>query len=89
MIPRACFCRKSHFGIPVQAVVDSFYRFLNMSAMCTGSTPDSLAFSVSALGRQLKNNDMIMNGYWIAADVAFECLNFACNAVELFTDCIS
>ena len=74
-VPRAYFCRKEHYGIPVQAVVDSSYRFLYMSALCAGSTHDSLAFAVSPLSRQLMNSETMMTGYWIAADAALECLN--------------
>jgi hypothetical protein len=58
----------------VQAVVDSRYRFTYMSAMAVGSTHDSLAFSLSQLGIALER-DGLPEGYWIAADAAYECSN--------------
>ncbi len=32
-VPRKVFCRKGFYSLPVQAVVDSSYKFLYMSAM--------------------------------------------------------
>ncbi len=43
--PRDYFCRKGFYSVPVQAIVDSSYRFLYMSARCVGSTHDSLAWA--------------------------------------------
>jgi DDE superfamily endonuclease len=73
-VPRNYWCRKGYYAIPVQAVVDSRYRFTYMSAMAVGSTHDSLAFSLSQLGIALERDGM-PEGYWIAADAAYECSN--------------
>jgi DDE superfamily endonuclease len=60
--------------IPVQAIVDSSYRLMYMSAMAVGSTHDSLAFSLSNLGIALEHGGL-PDGHWIAADAAYECSN--------------
>lgn len=52
--PATFYCRKGYYAIPVQALVDSNYRFLCFSAICRGSTHDSLSHAVSALGRYLE-----------------------------------
>jgi hypothetical protein len=49
--PRNIYCRKGMYAIPVQAVVDSSYRFLYMSPKCVGCTHDSLSFEFSRLGK--------------------------------------
>lgn len=48
--PACYWCRKGYYAIPVQALVDSNYRFICYSARCVFSTHDSLSHSVSALG---------------------------------------
>jgi DDE superfamily endonuclease len=73
-VPRNYWCRKGYYAIPVQAIVDSSYIFMNMSAMAVGSTHDSLAFSLSKLGIALEHGGL-PDGYWIAADAAYECSN--------------
>eukprot|EP00171_Calliarthron_tuberculosum_P022194 IDg22194t1 len=69
-VPRNFYCRKGMYALPVQAVVDSRYRFLYMSCRCSGSTHDSVAFDVSDLAARLRAGEMIP-GYWIAADPAY------------------
>jgi DDE superfamily endonuclease len=72
--PAGYYCRKGFYAIPVQAVVDSDYKFMYMSAVCVGSTHDSVAWAVSKLGMLLMKGAMIL-GYWIAGDAAYECTN--------------
>lgn len=70
--PAAYYNRKRFYAIPVQAMVDSDYRFISFSANCVGSTHDSIAHAMSALWTQLSRNVM-SPGYWIAADDAYAC----------------
>jgi DDE superfamily endonuclease len=73
-VPRNYWCRKGYYAIPVKAVMDSSYRLMHISAMAVGSTHDSLPFPFSKLGIALENGGL-PDGYWIAADAAYECLN--------------
>jgi DDE superfamily endonuclease len=57
-VPRNYWCRKGYYAIPIQAVVDSRYRFTYMSAMAVASTHDSLAFSLSQLGIALERDGL-------------------------------
>ena len=69
---RSYFNRKGVFAIPVQAVCDSSYKFLCLSAKCVGSTHDSLAHAVSKLGQFLDQKGL--NGeFWIDRDEAYTC----------------
>lgn len=70
--PATFYCRKGYYAIPVQAVVDSNYRFLCFSAVCRGSTHDSLAHAVSSLGRYLEDG-RLGEQFWIAGDEAYLC----------------
>lgn len=70
--PAYFYCRKGYYAIPVQAVVDSDYRFLCYSARCVGSTHDSLAHAVSSLGQYLEAGNL-RNEFWIAGDEAYVC----------------
>lgn len=70
--PKAHFNRKGYFAIPVQAVCDANFRFLCLSAVCVGSTHDSLAHAVSKLGQYMAKGQL--NGeFWIACDSAYTC----------------
>ena len=71
-LPSTFYCRKGFFAILVQALVDSSYRFRCCSAICRGSTHDSLAHAVSALGRYLES-DELSSEFWIAGDEAYVC----------------
>jgi DDE superfamily endonuclease len=74
--PRNFFCRKGMDAIPVQAVVDSSYKRLYMSANCVGSTHDSLSYACSVLGRKLADTvGDNMHGFWNAGDAAYDCQN--------------
>jgi DDE superfamily endonuclease len=73
-VPRNFYCRKGMYCLPVQAVVDSTYRFLYMSANCVGSTHDSLSFTCSRLGQILLGGGAL-GSFWIAADAAYDCGN--------------
>jgi hypothetical protein len=53
---RNCFTRKGFYALPVQAMCDSSYRFMYMSAICVGSTHDSLAWACSALRKTCQRN---------------------------------
>ena len=57
-VPRNFYCRKGMYAMPVQAIVDSRYRFLYMSCRCVGSTHDSVAFHVSSMARRLRQGEM-------------------------------
>lgn len=70
----AFYCRKGFYSLPVQALVDSRYRFLDVSIRCVGSTHDQLAHAVSELGQYLANNKLQIE-YWIAGDEAYLCTN--------------
>ena len=70
--PSNFFCRKLYYALPVQAVVDSDYRFLCCSARCVGSTHDSIAHTVSALGNFLESGKLHFES-WIAGDEAYVC----------------
>jgi DDE superfamily endonuclease/Villin headpiece domain len=74
--PRHHFTRKGFYALPVQAMCDSEYRFLFMSARCVGSTHDSLAWACSSLGSQLMDGTKTLDPYWIAGDAAYVCSNF-------------
>lgn len=58
------------FALSVQAVVDAHYRFIACSAICKGSTHDSIALELSSIGRYL-NYGILKLGYWIAGDDAY------------------
>lgn len=73
-VPRNYYCRKGMHAVPVQAVVDSRYRFLYISGRCSGSTHNAVAFDVSDLGRRLHKGDMSSN-FWLAGDAAYSCTN--------------
>ena len=70
--PSTLFCRKLYYALPVQAVVDADYRFLCCSARCVGSTHDSVAHTVSALGHYLESGKLHFE-CWIAGDEAYVC----------------
>lgn len=70
--PAGFYCRKGYYAIPVQALVDSDYRFLCYSARCVGSTHDSLAHAVSSLGTYLDAGNLKPE-FWIAGDEAYVC----------------
>ena len=74
--PALFYCRKGYYAIPVQALVDHFYRFLCASANFVGSTHDSLAHSSFKLGIYLMRG-LLGKAHWIAGDEAYvftECL---------------
>lgn len=70
--PAMFYCRKGFYAIPVQALVDSDYIFRFCSAICTGSTHDSLAFSVSGLKREI-DKGILGTCYYIVGDEAYSC----------------
>jgi len=70
--PAAFYCRKGYYSLPVQALVDSEYRFLSFPARCVGSTHDSLAHSVSSLGRYLAEG-LLQEEFFIIGDEAYVC----------------
>jgi len=70
--PAAYFCRKGFYSLPVQALVDSEYRFLSFSARCVGSAHDSMAHSVSSLAEFLNSGNLPVE-YWICGDEAYMC----------------
>jgi len=70
--PAQFYCHKNFYALPLQAVVDSDYRFLYCSLRCVGSTHNALSYSVSGLSRFLRNGGM-KHVYWIAGDDAYEC----------------
>lgn len=70
--PAMFFCRKGFHAIPVQALVDSSYRFRSMSARCVGSTNDALAHAVSELAVFL-GSGVLGFIFWIVGDEAYSC----------------
>lgn len=68
--PREFFTRKGFYAVPVQAVVDSHNRFIACSAICAGSTHDSVALELSSIGKYLKDG-LLKIGFWIAGDDAY------------------
>ena len=68
--PRDFYNRKGYFAFPVQAAVDSNYRFLTFSAMAMGCTHDSTAHAMSNLGEYLRNENL-PGQFWIAGDEAY------------------
>lgn len=70
--PAVYFCRKSYYALPVQCLVASDYSFLAFSARCVGSTHDSVAHAVSALGTYLEQG-LLRREFWIAGDDAYNC----------------
>ena len=73
--PASYYCRKGYYALPVQALVDSTYRFLCFSAICVGSTHDAAAHAISRLGRFL-SADCLQREFWIVGDDAYQCDEF-------------
>jgi len=72
--PSTYYNRKGFFALNIQALCDSSYRFLYVSALTPGSTHDSTAFSMSALASLLERpSGGLVGSYWIAADEAYVC----------------
>lgn len=64
--------RKGYHALNVQAVCDSRYRFLFVSAITPGSSHGSTALKVSALGELLSmEQGSLVEGYWLAGDDAY------------------
>lgn len=57
-VPRNLYFRMGMYAIPVQACVDSNYRFLYIASRCSGSTHDSIEFVVSRLSMCLHDVEM-------------------------------
>ena len=70
--PAGFYCRKGYYSVPVQAPVDARYQFVLASAICKGSTHDSLAHSVSYLGGYIAAG-LLQKEFWIAGDEAYAC----------------
>ena len=68
--PAQFYCRKGFYAIPVQAIVDSTYRFRCFSALCVGATHDSLSHGISALGKFWREG-RLPPPFWIATDEAY------------------
>lgn len=95
--PAAYFTRKGFYAIPVQALVDSDYRFRSFSARVVGSSHDSLAHTVSGLGAFIREGKLPYP-FWIVGDEAYICTDSlivpypisACGPVESdFNFCLS
>lgn len=72
--PGAYYNRKGFYAIVVQAVCDSHRRFIFVHAGSEGSTPDSVAWSLSGLGRYLLEHGL-KYGYSIVGDAAYALSN--------------
>lgn len=68
--PRQFYSRKGFFSIPVQAMVDHKYRFVACSAICKGSTHDSVALRLSIIGRFFEEEGL-PDGFHVAGDDAY------------------
>jgi DDE superfamily endonuclease len=73
--PVPYFHRKGMFALCVQAVCDYNYRFTFASALCPGSTYDSVAFAASSFSTFLQKTPEVglPHEYWIATDEAYCC----------------
>ena len=80
--PAMFFSRKGFYAIPVQALVDSNYIFRFCSAVCTGATHDSLAFSVSGLRRELEKG-ILGAVFYIVGDEAYICTDYLITPVPM------
>lgn len=67
--------RKGFYALNLQAICDANKRFLYLSIRCPGSTHDSTAFDVSALGMRIDRGEMT-KPYWIAGDNAYRASEF-------------
>ena len=70
--PAQFYSRKGFHAIPVQALCDSSYIFRFCSALCTGSTHDALACSVSGLKREIEKG-VLGEIFYIVGDEAYTC----------------
>lgn len=73
--PKEYFCRKHFFALPVQALVNAKYQFIDYSARTVGSTHDSLSHAVSGLGRYLERGELLVE-FWLVGDDAYVCTEF-------------
>lgn len=72
--PSTYYNRKGFFALNIQALCDSSYRFLFVSALTPGSTHDSTALSMSSLSSLVSREESgLLDKYWIAADEAYVC----------------
>lgn len=76
------FSRKEFYTIHVQVLVDSDYIFRFFSAVFTGATHDSLAFSISGLRRELEKG-IINSVFYIIGDEAYLCTNYLITPVPM------
>jgi hypothetical protein len=67
--PMQTWCRKGYYGLNVQAVCDATRRFTFVAIDCPGSVHDSLAFSLSTLGKHIQR---LPEDYYILADAAYK-----------------
>jgi hypothetical protein len=72
--PMTYYNRKGFYALNVQAICDSKYRFLWMSAKARGSSHDSTAWRLSSLSRRFDGEPLPL-GYWIAGDDAYPASN--------------
>lgn len=56
--------------LPIQAILDSNYRFLCFSARCVGSTHDAMAQAVSSFGTYWAQG-ILQAEFWIAGDETY------------------
>lgn len=71
-VPRNSYCRTRQYALPIQAIVDSDYRFKYVSAGCSGSTQDSVAWACSELAIEVPNGGLT-DPLWLAGDARYEC----------------
>ena len=72
--PSTYFNCKGSFALNIQALCDSTYRSLSVSALTPGSTNDSTASAMSSLSALLNCQDGgLLEPYWIAAYEAYVC----------------
>jgi hypothetical protein len=73
--PMTYYNRKGFFALNVQAICDSNYRFLWMSAKARGSSHDSTAWMLSDLAGRFEA-EPLPYGFWIAGDEAYRACNW-------------
>ncbi len=69
--PMQTWCRKGYYGLNVQVVCDATRRFTFVAIDCLGSVHDSLAFSLSTLGKHIQR---LLDDYYILANAAYKAI---------------
>lgn len=69
--PNFVLLQENKYSLAVQARVDSDYRFISLSAICTGSTHDSTCMAMSNMNSFIEDGNVPL-GYWFAGGDAYQ-----------------